>query len=163
MHPAGLWNVPFFASLSPGEEEQVNTQAIMAQMEETVRRSVPGEMRQADELAALACRPIEEMRGDLERWTAEGRMLSVELEGVEYFARFALNPADGFRPYPAVAEASRILSEVLGKNSWVVASWFIGVNSFLEDQRPADVLASDPDWVLEAAHDEVLSVKYPHG
>jgi hypothetical protein len=62
-----------------------------------------------------------------------------------------------------VADAVRILSEVTDKNSWAMASWFVGVNSFLNDQRPADLLASDPEWVTEAAQDEVDSRKYPHG
>lgn len=143
----------------------MSRRAIMAQMNEDVRRAVLTEMRQADQLAALAGRDTQETRDDLERWTAEGRMLSVQHEGVAYFALFALNPADLYRPYPAVADAVRILSEVLDRerNSWGIASWFLGVNSFLDDQRPADLLGSDPEWVTEAAQDEVDSWKYPHG
>ena len=34
----------------------------------------------------------------------------VDNEDVDYFALFALNPADGYRPYPAVRDAIRILS-----------------------------------------------------
>lgn len=141
----------------------MSTREIMAQMHEDVRRAVLGEMRQADQLAALAGRDTAEMRRDLERWTAERRMLSVEHEGVHYFALFALDPADLYRPYPAMAEAARILSEILDKNSWGIATWFLGVNSFVDDQRPADLLASDPEWVVKAAQDEVDSVKYLHG
>jgi hypothetical protein len=44
-----------------------------------------------------------------------------------------------------------------------MASWFIGLNSFLDDQRPADLLASEPEWVIEAAQDEVSDSKNPHG
>lgn len=74
------------------------------------------------------------------------------------------NPADGYRPYLAASEAIRILSEVHDtENSWALASWFLGVNSFLDDQRPADLLGEDPEWVIEAALDEVDNVKYPHG
>lgn len=141
----------------------MNRHAIMAQMKAEVRRAVLAGMRQAEQLAALGGRDSEEMRRDLEQWTAQGRVLSVEHEGVPYFALFALDPADGYRPYPAVAQAVRILSKVLDQNSWGMASWFLGVNSFLDDQRPADLLASDPEWVLEAAQDEVDSMKNPHG
>jgi hypothetical protein len=143
----------------------VSRRAIMAQMNEDVRRAVLTEMRQADQLAALAGRDTQETRDDLERWTSEGRMLSVQHEGVVYFALFALNPADLYRPCPAVADAVRILSEVLDRerNSWGIASWFLGVNSFLDDQRPADLLGTDPEWVTEAAQDEVDSWKYPNG
>lgn len=72
----------------------MSTRAIMAQMNDAIRRAVLSEMRQAEQLAALAGRDTEEMRGDLERWTSEGRMLTVQHEGVAYFALFALNPAD---------------------------------------------------------------------
>ena len=143
----------------------MNRRAIMAQLNDDVRRAVLTEMRQADQLAALAGRDTQETRDDLERWTSEGRMLSVQHEGVAYFALFALNPADLYPPYLAVADAVRILSEVLDRerNSWGIASWFLGVKSFLDDQRPADLLGSDPEWVTEAAQDEVDSWKYPHG
>lgn len=143
----------------------MSTRTIAAQMNEAVRLAVLVEMRQADQLAALAGRSTEEMRGDLERWTSEGRTLSVQHEGVAHFALFALNPADLYRPYPAVSDAVRILTGVFDRerNPWAIVSWFLGVNSFLDDQRPADLLASDPDWVTEAARDEVDSWKYPHG
>ncbi len=134
-------------------------QEIMAKMNEAVRRAVLSEMRQVNQIAALVGRVTGQMRRDLELWTSEGRMLSVQHEGVAYFSLFALNPADLYRPYPAVADAVRILAEVLHQNSWAIASWFVGLNSFLDDQRPADLLASDPGWVIEAAQDEVDSWK----
>jgi hypothetical protein len=56
------------------------------------------------------------------------------------------------------------LSIVLNReNSWGLASWFLSLNSFLNGQRPADLLASDPQWVIEAAQDEVNEMKHPHG
>jgi len=138
--------------------------AILAAMQEEMRQQVLGEMRPAGQLATLAGRSTTEIRRDLDLWTADGRMLSVRHEGVDYFALFALNPAEGYRPYPAVADAIRILSPVLNSdNAWGLASWFIGLNGFLDDLRPADLLASDPEWVIEAAKDEVNDAKYPHG
>jgi hypothetical protein len=116
------------------------------------------------QLATLAGRGTNEIRRDLDQWAADGRILSVRHESVNYFALFALNPADGYRPYPAVGDAIRILSRVLNReNSWGLASWFIGLKSFLDDQRPTDLLASDPEWVIEAAQDEVNESRYPHG
>ena len=138
--------------------------AALAGMEAELRRVVLGEMRPAPELAELADRAPDEMLRNLERWNAEGRILSVRHEGIEYFALFALNPQNGYHPYPVVAEAIRILSEVLDcENPWGMAGWFLGLNSFLDDQRPVDLLEQDPAWVIEAARDEVNSVKYPHG
>ena len=140
------------------------SQMILAAMQEEMRRVVLGEMRPAGQLAALAGRGANEIRRDLDQWTADGRILSVRHEGIDYFAVFALNPTEEYRPYPAVADAIRILSHVLNReNSWGLASWFIGLNSFLDDQRPADLLASDPEWVIEAAQDEVNATKYRQG
>jgi hypothetical protein len=140
------------------------SQAILAAMQEEMRRQVLGEMRPAGQLATLAGRSTNEIRHDLDQWVADGRILSVRHEGVDYFALFALNSVEGYRPYPAVADAIRILGRVLNReNAWGLASWFIGLNSFLDDQRPADLLASDPEWVVEAAQDAVNESKYPHG
>jgi hypothetical protein len=140
------------------------SQSILAAMQEEMQRQVLGEMLPAGELATLAGRRANEIRRDLDQWAADGQIPSVRHEGVDYFALFALNSAERYRPYPAVADAIRILSRVLNsENSWGLASWFIGLNSFLDDQRPADLLASNPEWVIEAAQDEVNEPKYPHG
>jgi hypothetical protein len=49
------------------------------------------------------------------RW----RIRSVRHEGVEYFTLFALNPAEGYQPYPVVADVVRILSRILiAKTRW---------------------------------------------
>lgn len=139
-------------------------QAILAAMQQEMRRVVLGETRSAGQLAIMADRDTNKIRHDLDQWAAEGRILSVRHEGVDYFALFALNPAEGYRPYPAVADAIRILSRVFDREtSWGMASWFVGLNSFLDGQKPADLLASDPKWVIEAAQDEVNELKYPHG
>lgn len=139
-------------------------QAILAAMQEEMRRVVLGEMRTAGQLATLAGRGTNDIRRDLDQWAADGRILSVRHEDVDYYTLFALNPAEGYRPYPAVADVIRILSRILNReNSWGLASWFIGLNSFLDDQRPADLLASDPEWAVEAAQDAVNETMYPQG
>jgi hypothetical protein len=139
-------------------------QAISGAMQEEMRRVVLNEMCPASQLANLAGRDTGEMRRDLDQWETQGRILSVRHEGEDYFALFALNPAEGFRPYTAVADVIRILSRILNReNSWGLASWFIGSNSFLDDQRPADLLASDSEWVVDAAQDAVSEAMYPKG
>ena len=134
----------------------------MARMQEEVKRDVLEEMRTVEDLAGLAGRSPAEMHSDLERWKAEGRIFSVEHEGIEFFPAFALDPASRYLPYPVVAEIIRILNQIDGSR-WALASWFIAVNSYLDVQRPQDLLVSDPEWVIEAAEDEVVSVKFPHG
>jgi len=147
-----------------GTEPGERGRAIMAQMDEQVRRMVLAEMRQAHELAALAGRPEDEMRGDLARWKSEGCIVSVEHEGAEYFPPFALDPDAGYRPYPVMAEVIRILRQARSwSGTWAFASWLIGLNSFLDDQRPRDLLALDPEWVIEAARAAVETEQSPHG
>jgi len=71
-------------------------QAILAAMQEEMRRVVLGEMRQAGQLAIMADRDNNEMRHDLDQWAADGRIPWVRHQGVDYFALFALNPAEGY-------------------------------------------------------------------
>jgi hypothetical protein len=42
----------------------------------------------------------------------------------------------------------------------VTAFWFAGLSSYLDDRRPQDLLASDPDLVIAAAKDEVEGVQH---
>ena len=142
----------------------MNADATMARMQEDLRRAALGELSQAHELAGLAGRGAEEMRCDLKQWKAEGRIFSVEQDGAEYFPIYALDPGAGYRPYPVMAEVIRILRQTEGWSScWALAGWFIGLNSFLDDQRPLDLLALDPEWVIEAARDAVETEQSPHG
>jgi len=137
---------------------------IMARMADEARKAVLVEMRPIEDLAAIAGRTAAEMQCDLHRWKVEGRIFSVEHHGAELFPAFALDPNSQYSPYPVVNLVLRILGDVFDRgNAWALASWFIGVNSYLDDQRPQDLLASDPEWVIDAARDEVETGKFPHG
>lgn len=52
--------------------------------------------------------------------------------------------------------------EILAKNkdSWGMAYWFRSDNSFLGGKRPQDLLASEPERVIEAAMDEVQEISH---
>lgn len=132
----------------PGE----SAREIQVGMQEEMRRAVLLEMRRPEELAALSGRHPKEMRRELESWTAEGRIFSVVSDGAEYFPPFALDPNAAYRRYPVVAAVIAIFGQV-GLSRWALSSWFVGLNGFLDDQRPIDLLATDPDWVIEAATD----------
>jgi len=45
------------------------------------------------------------------------------------------------------------------KEGWCLAFWFAALNSFLDDGRPQDVLAIDPERVIAAAKDEVAELQ----
>lgn len=130
----------------------------MTRMQEDTKRAVLGDLRQAHEIAEVAGLGPEVMQRDLICWKAEGRIFSVEFEGTEYFPPFALDSATGYQPYPALAEVLRILNRGNWGSDRAVAAWFIGLSSFLDDQRPGDLLATDPGWVIEAAQDAVHSL-----
>jgi len=127
----------------------------MAGMREETRRAVLAEMRPAHEMAAEVGRSAQLMQNDLVCWRGENRIFSVEYGGTEYFPLFALDAGDGYQPYPAFGEALRILNASKWGSDWAVAAWFVGLSSFLNDQRPADLLACDPGWVIDAARDAV--------
>jgi hypothetical protein len=58
-----------------------------------------------------------------------------------------------------MAEILKIFGE--GKDGWGLAFWFAAVNSFLDDERPQDVLATAPERVIAAATDE--AAEFHHG
>lgn len=137
-----------------GNEPGMDTPPIVAEMQEHARSVVLTQMRPARELAALTRLSDDDIRRDLEAWKAEGRIFWVVHEGTEYFPLFALDPDADYRPYPAVAAVHAILpAPCEGWSRWALASWFICSNSFLDDQRPMDLLAFEPDWVIDAAKD----------
>lgn len=56
-----------------------------------------------------------------------------------------------------MAEILKIFGDA--KDGWTPAFWFAGLNSFLDDERPQDVLAADPERVIAAAKDEIAELQ----
>lgn len=80
------------------------------------------------------------------RWKAEGKVFSVSVGRADRFAVFQFG--DDGKPLPAVGEVVRILE---GRSGWTLALWFAAPSGWLDGRRPADVLATDPAAVVEAA------------
>lgn len=91
-------------------------------------------------------------------WKRSGTIFAIEHKEVEYFPLYALDPDKNYRPYKAVAEILRIFGD--NKSGWGVAFWFASLNSFLDDRRPQDLLALDPNLVIAAAKDELNGVQH---
>jgi hypothetical protein len=121
------------------------------------KRVVLPELSTTQEIAAAAGLPLALVKRNLRKWKDEGRIFAVEEKGTGYYPFFALDPRANFHPYPAVAE---ILSELRDLSPFGIAAWFVGVNSFLDDQRPKDILDVDPAWVIDAAKDEADKSKH---
>jgi hypothetical protein len=116
-----------------------------------------GDFRTPDELAALfgiGAKGID-WRRQLQTWKLEQKLFSIEDGGQELFPIYAFD--FNFLPHEAVGEVLRIFGSRY--QGWGVASWFAGTNSFLDDQSPKDLLATDPSWVIEAAQDFAAEVE----
>jgi hypothetical protein len=99
-------------------KSQIESRAVMNRMREETQLAVLAEMRSAQQLAELAGHKPDSMRGDLERWKAEGRIFAVEHEGTEYFPTFALEPGAEYRPRRVIAEVLHIFDAIGWKNPW---------------------------------------------
>lgn len=92
------------------------------------------------------------------KWKREGSIFAIEHNGADYFPLYALNPETGYRPYPALSEVLDVFHG--GRSGWSVAFWFAAGNSFLDDERPQDLLANKPELVVAAAKDEVEGIQH---
>jgi hypothetical protein len=128
---------------------------MMAEARTQVLKS--GQFVTAAEIAGLAGYSKSNPSAQPARWKQDGVIFAIRHKGTHYFPRFALNPDDNYRPYKVVGEILRILRES-SLSDWGIASWFLAVNSFLDDRAPKDLLVTDPNRVVDAARDEVSDV-----
>jgi hypothetical protein len=91
-------------------------------------------------------------------WIIEGSIFAIDSNGVDYIPLFALNPQEYYRPYRALGEVLRVFAGT--KNGWGLAFWFAGLNSFLDDRRPQDLLVEAPTRVIAAARAETEGVQH---
>ena len=90
------------------------------------------------------------------RWKQEGRIFSVPYEGSVQFPAFQFD-REG-RPHKAVAGVLRALGAKISE--WGLGLWFTADNGWLGDKRPVDLLASEPDRVVDAAEREATELVY---
>jgi len=94
----------------------------------------------------------------LQRWKQNRQIFSIEDAGQELFPVYAFDRTRDFRPCEALARVIDILGGCC--SAWGLAFWFAGLNSFLDDQCPKDLLASFPSRVIEAAQDEASEIEH---
>ena len=122
----------------------------------TILRS--GDFVPAGEIAKLAGYSDKNPSAQPNRWKKSGAIFAIQHKGMDYFPLYTLDPDQNYRPYKAVAAILGIFGDT--KSGWEIAFWFAGLNSFLDDSRPQDLLASNPDMVISAAKDEVEGVRH---
>lgn len=92
------------------------------------------------------------------RWKRLGQIFAIHHRGSDYYPLYALDPADGYRPRPVVADVLRLFSG--SKDSWGTAFWFGSVNSYLSGKRPQDILTDAPEPLLRAARAEAEGLQH---
>jgi len=117
-----------------------------------------GDYLRAAEIAKLAGYSENNPSAQTSKWKRDKTIFTVERNGVDYFPFFALNPEKSYKPYPAVGEVLDAFQDT--KSGWGLAFWFAGLNSFLNDQRPQDLLATKPALVISAAKDAMAELQH---
>jgi hypothetical protein len=117
-----------------------------------------GDFLPAGDIAKMAGYSSKNPSAQPNKWKRDGTIFAFQHKGVDYFPLYALNAVESYRPYKALADVLRIFAET--KSGWGVAFWFAGLNSFLDDQRPQDLLGTRPDLVVAAAQDEADGVQH---
>lgn len=116
-----------------------------------------GDFLPAAEVAKLAGFSASNPSVQPNKWKRNRDIFAIQHGRDDYFPLYTLNP-DDHRPRRQMAEILRIFGDA--KDGWGLAFWFAALNSFLNDERPQDVLAVDPDRVIAAAKDEMAGVQH---
>ncbi len=117
-----------------------------------------GDWLTAAEVAQLAELSTRNPSAQPNKWKKQGQIFAINHGGVDYFPGYGLDRNAGFRPSKAMAKVIEVLAR--NKDSWGMAYWFRSDNSFLGGKRPQDLLASEPERVIEAAMDEVQEISH---
>ncbi len=116
-----------------------------------------GDLVTAADIARLAGYSSSNPSSQPNRWKKAGLFFAVPHKGADYFPLYALDPQNGYKPYPVV---SKVLSALKNKDAWGNAFWFASLNGYLGGKRPQDLLATDPERVLGAAEDEAVGLQH---
>lgn len=91
-------------------------------------------------------------------WKRRGLIFAIRHKGRDYVPLYALEADEGFRPNKYLADVIRVFAG--HKDGWGMAYWFNSPNSYLGGKHPKDLLASEPDRVIFAAHQETRPITH---
>lgn len=146
----------FLPDIALSESAIIEAQMVAEAKAEVLRS---GSFVAAAKIAKLAGYSSKNPSAQPYKWKKDGAIFAIHHKGTDYYPLYALNPDDNYRPYSALAEIIKIFGKK--KTGWGLSYWFEGVNSFLDDQKPKDLLATDPKDVIAAARDETED--FPNG
>lgn len=129
-----------------------------AEMEARARRAVmeSGDWLTVDEILQL---PGISSRSDCAQpvqWKQQRNIFTVNDHGTEYYPVFGLEKEAGYQPYSVMSKVIDIFKD--DKNGWGMAFWFQSANGYLGGLKPQDLIATDPDLVIDAALDELQEI-----
>ena len=113
-----------------------------------------GDFLPATEVAQLAGFSASNLSVQPNKWKRNREIFAIQHGREDYLPVYALAP--DHRPRKEMAEILKVFGDA--KDGWGLAFWFAGLNSFLDDERPQDVLATDPERVIAAAKDEMAEI-----
>ena len=117
-----------------------------------------GDFLPATEVAKLAGFSASNLSVQPNKWKRNREIFAIQHGREDYLPLYGLDPGD-HRPRKEMAEILNIFGD--SKDGWSLSFWFAGLNSFLDDERPQDMLATDPERVISAAKDEMA--EFEHG
>jgi hypothetical protein len=88
----------------------------------------------------------------LDEWVRSRKVFGLERDGRLLFASYLFGP--DHQPLPGVPAVLEILD---GYGPARLAAWFESTSSFLGGNRPRELIASNPELVIEAARDAIQS------
>jgi hypothetical protein len=106
-----------------------------------------GELLSSAQVAELSGSKAANRAALAARWRKSGRVFAVPLGATLHYPAFQFD-ADG-RPRPVLADVVRLFAEHR-VSPWSLAAWFLTEHPRLR-RRPADLVAGEPERVLEAA------------
>ena len=115
--------------------ENMEPGLIQRRMFEDARNYVrnSGQFRSAHDLAELFRLDLNDVRSRLEAWKSRGEIFSIDDgDSGELFPVFAFEQTGDLRPHRAMSQILNILANIGSR--WSIAFWFIGLNSYLDDQ-----------------------------
>ncbi len=136
------------------------TKVIEAEMNSAAMSKIlnGGDFVTAGDIARLGKFSVKNPSSQPNRWKRLGQIFAVHHRGTDYYPLYALDPAEGYRPRPIVADLLRLLGS--SKDPWSMAFWFGSVNSYLDGNRPQDVLSGSAEPLLRAARAEAEGLQH---
>lgn len=116
-----------------------------------------GDFLPATEVAQVAGFSASNLSVQPSKWKRNREIFAIQHGREDYLPLYGLNPED-HRPRKEMTEILKIFGDA--KDGWSLAFWFAALNSFLDDERPQDVLATDPERVIAAAKDEMAELQH---